>query len=68
MTLKPLAAVCTAANLLTACETYTEKTSPCFGRNGAPAVSRAALSITTSGIATGTAYKDCTFDDLPGPE
>ena len=69
MSLKPLLALCAAASLLSACEKYTEKTSPCFGRNGKPQVTRAALSFSTMGApAHATAKPDCTFDPLPRPE
>ncbi len=49
MSSKPLVALCAAASLLAACEKYTEKTSPCFGRNGEPRVTRSALSVSTMG-------------------
>ena len=69
MNLKPLLALCAAAGLLSACEKYTEKTSPCFGRNGAPQVTRAAFSVSTMGApAHATAKPDCTFEPLPRPE
>lgn len=45
---KPAAVLLFATPLLGACERYTEQTSPCFGRNGTPVVSRAAFSFTTS--------------------
>lgn len=69
MSLKPLLALCVAAGLLSACEKYTEKTSPCFGRNGAPQVIRSALSFSTMGApAQETAKPDCSFEPLPRPE
>ncbi|ASM75669.1 hypothetical protein SULPSESMR1_03626 (plasmid) [Pseudosulfitobacter pseudonitzschiae] len=68
MSLKPLLALCTAAGLLSACETYTEKTSPCFGRNGEPQVTRSALSLSTMGAPVQAAKPDCTFEPLPRPE
>jgi hypothetical protein len=69
MSSKPLLALCAAASLLSACEKYTEKTSPCFGRNGAPQVTRSALSFSTMGApAQETAKPDCTFEPLPRPE
>lgn len=69
MSSKPLLALCAAAGLLSACEKYTEKTSPCFGRNGAPQVTRAALSFSTMGAPVqGSAQPDCTFETLPRPE
>ena len=49
MSSKPLLALCATAGLLSACEKYTEKTSPCFGRDGEPQVTRAALSFSTMG-------------------
>lgn len=51
-----------------ACERYTEKTSPCFGRNGEPVVSRNAmpplvLSFTTT---SPDPSKDCVFEPVNG--
>lgn len=43
---KPVILLLLAAPILGACERYTEQTSPCFGRNGKPVVSRAAFSFT----------------------
>ncbi|WP_420006553.1 hypothetical protein [Arenibacterium sp. LLYu02] len=69
MSSKPLLALCAAASLLAACEKYTEKTSPCFGRNGAPQVTRSALSFSTMGAPVQEAAKpDCNFEPLPRPE
>ena len=69
MSLKPLLALCVAAGLLSACEKYTEKTSPCFGRNGEPQVTRSALSFSTMGAPVQeTAKPDCSFEPLPRPE
>lgn len=69
MSLKSLLALCAGAALLAACEIYTEKTSPCFGRNGEPQVTRAALSFSTMGVPVQQAAKpDCSFEPLPRPE
>ncbi len=69
MSSKPLVALCAAASLLAACEKYTEKTSPCFGRNGEPRVTRSALSVSTMGAPVQeTAKPDCSFEPLPRPE
>ncbi|SEQ94318.1 hypothetical protein [Thalassovita taeanensis] len=69
MSSKPLLALCATAGLLSACETYTEQTSPCFGRNGAPQVTRSAFSVSTMGAPVqDTAKPDCTFELLPRPE
>ena len=69
MSSQPLLALCAAASLLSACEKYTEKTSPCFGRNGEPQVTRSALSFSTMGAAVQETDKpDCTFEPLPRPE
>ncbi len=69
MSSKPLLVFCASAGLLSACEKYTEKTSPCFGRNGDPQVTRAALSFSTMGApAHATAKHDCSFEPLPRPE
>jgi hypothetical protein len=66
---KPLLALCAAAGLLSACEKYTEKTSPCFGRNSEPQVTRAALSFSTMGAPVEQAAKpDCSFEPLPRQE
>ena len=69
MNLKPLLALCAAAGLLAACEKYTEKTSPCFGRNGEPQVTRSAFSSSTMGAPVQQATKpNCAFEPLPRPE
>ncbi len=69
MSLKPILALFASAALLAACETYTEKTSPCFGRNGAPQVTRSALSFSTVGAPFQEMAKpNCTFEPLPRPE
>ena len=69
MSSKPLLALCAAASLLAACEKYTEKTSPCFGRNGEPHVTRTALSFSTMGAPVQQGAKpECTFEPLPRPE
>lgn len=49
-----------------ACERYTEKTSPCFGKTGEPVVSRNAmtplmLSFTTT---SPDPFKDCVFEPV----
>ena len=69
MSSKLLLALCAAAGLLSACEKYTEKTSPCFGRDGEPQVTRSAFSVSTKGAPLrGTEKSDCTFEPLPRPE
>lgn len=69
MNFKPLLALCAAAGLLSACEKYTEKTSPCFGRNGAPQVTRSTLSFSTMGAPIEEPTKpNCAFEPLPRPE
>ena len=69
MSSKPLLVLCVAASLLTACEKYTEQTSPCFGRNGEPQVTRSALSFSTMGAPVQEVAKpDCTFEPLPRPQ
>jgi hypothetical protein len=57
-----------AVPLLSACEQYTEKTSPCFDRSGEPLVTRATLSFATTAIVSDQSDKDCTFEALPRPE
>ena len=49
------------ATILTACERYTDATSPCFGRDGAPDVSRANTEV-LSFAAQGT--EDCDFEEI----
>ena len=69
MSSKPLLALCAAASLLAACEKSTEQTSPCFGRNGEPQVTRSALSFSTMGAPVQETTKlDCIFAPLPRPE
>jgi hypothetical protein len=57
-----------ATLLLSACAQYTEKTSPCFGQNGEPVVTRAAISFAATAPVSTTIGKDCTFEALPQPE
>ena len=57
-----------AVLLLSACTQYTEKTSPCFGQNGEPVVTRAAISFAATAPVSTTIRKDCTFEALPQPE
>ena len=69
MSSKPLLVLCAAVGHLSACEKYTEQTSPCFGRNGEPQVTRSALSFSTMGTPVReTAKPDCSFEPLPRPE
>lgn len=69
MTSRSVLALCAAAGLLSACETYTEQTSPCLGRNGEPQVTRSALSFSTMGAPVQKTNKsDCVFEPLPRPE
>ncbi|HDY95693.1 MAG TPA: hypothetical protein ENH63_20025 [Sulfitobacter litoralis] len=53
---------------LSACEQYTERTSPCFDRSGEPVVSRATISFAATAPVSGANGKDCTFEALPRPE
>lgn len=75
---KPVILLLIATPLLGACERYTEQTSPCFGRNGEPVVSRAAFSFTAPVVqpaapgsaieaTENTAAKDCDFEELSRP-
>jgi hypothetical protein len=64
----PLLFMVAAVPLLSACEQYTEKTSPCFGRNGEPVVTRAAISFAATAPVSDESSKDCTFEALPRPE
>lgn len=64
----PLLLMVAAVPLLSACEQYTEKTSPCFGRNGEPVVTRATVSFAATAIISDEIGKDCTFEVLPRPE
>lgn len=49
-----------------ACERYTEKTSPCFGKNGEPVVSRNATTPLTFSTKSPDLIKDCTFEPVNG--
>ena len=64
----PLLFMVAAVPPLSACEQYTEKTSPCFGRNGEPVVTRATLSFEAAAIVSDESSKDCTFEALPRQE
>ena len=64
----PLLFMVVVVPLVSACEQYTEKTSPCFGRNGEPVVTRATLSFAATAPVSGLNDKDCTFEVLLRPE
>ncbi|MGB7317036.1 MAG: hypothetical protein WBC85_03630 [Planktotalea sp.] len=64
----PALLMVSAVPLLSACEQYTEKTSPCFDRSGEPVVTRATVSFAATEIVSGESGKDCTFEALPRPE
>lgn len=64
----PLFVIVAAVPLLSACEQYTEKTSPCLGRNGEPVVTRAVISFAATAPVSDQGSKDCTFEALPRPE
>ena len=64
----PLLFMVVVMPLVSACEQYTEKTSPCFGRNGEPVVTRAALSFAATAHVSGANGKNCTFEALQPPE
>lgn len=49
-----------------ACERYTEKTSPCFGKNEEPVVSRSATSPLTFSTKSPDLTKDCDFEPVKG--
>lgn len=68
MTPRTLLTVCIAAWTLAACETYTEQTSPCFGKNGEPVVSRAHHVFVSPTDDETSEVNDCTFEYLPRPE
>ena len=58
--------------LLSACERYTEKKSPCFGNTGKPVVTRAVQTPLTINALTlrpieNESSKDCLFEDLGKP-
>lgn len=65
---KPATLLLVATSLLVACERYTEQTSPCFGRNGKPVISRAAHSFVIAPISKAAPSKDCVFETLGRPE
>ena len=64
----PLLFMVAAVPLLSACEQYTEKTSPCFNRSGDPVVTRATLSFAATAPVSAASGKDCIFEALPRPE
>lgn len=68
MRLFPILLLVTSMPLLSACEQYTEKTSPCFDRSGEPVVTRATLSFAATAIVSDESTKDCTFEALTRPE
>lgn len=51
-----------------ACERYTEQTSPCFGKNGEPVVSRNAMTPLVLSFTTTSPdpSKDCVFEPVNG--
>lgn len=51
-----------------ACERYTEKTSPCFGKTGEPVVSRSASTPLALSLSTTSPdpAKDCIFEPVNG--
>ncbi|MHA6268351.1 hypothetical protein ACXYMP_15925 [Aliiroseovarius sp. CAU 1755] len=49
-----------------ACERYTEKTSPCFGRNGEPVVSRNVTTPLSFSTKSPNIDTDCTFVPVNG--
>lgn len=56
---------------LAACETYTDKTSPCFGRDGKPVVSRSGISpafFASAAIARNAQDHDCVFKSIGAAE
>lgn len=52
----------TTVLLLASCEKYTDATSPCFGKNGDPVVSRAATVLLA--LAEEPTGKDCRFEPI----
>ncbi|MCX8225243.1 MAG: hypothetical protein OTI35_04150 [Sulfitobacter sp.] len=60
--------IAAAVPFLSACEQYTEKTSPCLGRTGEPVVTRATVSFAATSIVSNESGEDCTFEALPRPE
>lgn len=49
-----------------ACERYTEKTSPCFGKNGEPVVSRNGTTPLSFSTKSPNIDTDCTFEPVQG--
>ncbi|MGH1332066.1 MAG: hypothetical protein ACRBBK_14365 [Paracoccaceae bacterium] len=49
-----------------ACENYTEKTSPCFGKNGEAVVSRNATTPFSFSSKSPYIDSDCTFEPVQG--
>ncbi|WP_299850823.1 hypothetical protein [uncultured Roseovarius sp.] len=53
--------------VVSACEKYTDATSPCFGKDGDPVVSRSAatpLTFVGTETGTGTDEKNCDFEPI----
>lgn len=67
MRLKPFILFSALPALLAACETYTEKTSPCFEGSREPSVTRTTLFFETPRGAKESS-KNCVFEPLPRPE
>ena len=51
-----------AVLLLASCEKYTDATSPCFGKNGEPVVSRTATSLVA--FSEEMVAKNCVFEPI----
>lgn len=51
---------------LAACTSYTDKTSPCFGQNGTPVVSRGAVSPLSVSTRSQGPADDCVFEPVNG--
>lgn len=49
---------------LAGCDRYTDKTSPCFGRDGAPVVSRNAVAPLSFSSTSEDPAKDCLFEPV----
>lgn len=49
-----------------ACERYTEKTSPCFGKNGEPVVTRSTTTPFSFSTKSPGLSKNCNFEPVNG--
>lgn len=64
MKLRTCVLILAALPFLGACSQYTDKTSPCLGRDGAPVVTRAAVTLVAPDTVQQDVPKDCVFEPV----